>query len=403
MTDLPSANNPAFNQIVLESEPLLLSSNVEGLGQWDWNLQAGDVRWNLEEYRLFDLEPNSFGGTLQAWFKLIHPDDLERVQARVRQSLEGEVPYHDEFRVCPPRGGVRWVMGRGSLERDERGREVRMVGIHMNITERKEAERALLEREATLREVLEQQRRFVADASHELRAPLTAIQGNLELLRRYPAMPPSDRREALEDTEREARRLGRLVSDLLALARFEAGQSSKRDGVSLEEILEESALEHGSQAKLHTLKLSLPGSSTLESSASQPSVPQPSGAERRTVVQGDRERLKQLVGILLDNALKYTPVGGRITLELLRDPSGVRLEVKDNGIGISERDLPHVFERFYRADQARVRGVDPGGTGLGLSIARWITEQHGGQIALESQLGVGTTARVTLPIDGATE
>ena len=120
--------------------------------------------------------------------------------------------------------------------------------------------------------------------------------------------------------------------------------------------------------------------------------------EEKTLVQGDRERLKQLVGILLDNALKYTPAGGRITLELSRDLAEVRLEVRDNGIGISDKDLPHVFERFYRADQARVRGQDPGGTGLGLSIAQWITEQHGGQISLESELGVGTTARVILPL-----
>ena len=387
MTDLQSANNPAFSQIMLESEPLLLSSNVEGLGQWDWDLKAGDVRWNLEEYHLFDLEPNSFGGTFQAWLNLIHPDDLERVQERVRQSLESEVSYHDEFRVCPARGGVRWLMGRGSLERDADGCVVRMVGINMNITERKEAERALLEREATLRDVLEQQRRFVADASHELRAPLTAIQGNLELLRRYPAMPTNDRREALDDTEREAKRLGRLVSDLLALARFEAGQSSKREGVALEDLLEEIATELAPQAKSHTLELGNVDQGTLMPSR----------------VQGDREYLKQLVGILLDNALKYTPVGGRITLELHRDPAGVRLEVRDNGIGISETDLPHVFERFYRADQARVRGVDPGGTGLGLSIAQWIAEQHGGQIALESQLGVGTVARVTLPLSELAE
>lgn len=383
MTEPSPTDSLDFNQIVFEPEPLLLSSNVAGLGQWAWNLVGGDVRWNLEEYRLFDLEPNSFGGTLDAWLNLIHPDDLERVRERLRQTLADGVSYHDEFRVCPPGGGVRWLMGRGSLERDEQGRVVRMVGINMNITERKEAERILLEREAVLRDVLERQRRFVADASHELRAPLTAIQGNLELLRRYPAMPTHDRREALEDTEHEAKRLGRLVSDLLALARADAGQPSKCERVSLETLLQEAFTDY----QAHTGQ-GQPHSHTLELG----------GVEEKTLVQGDRERLKQLVGILLDNALKYTPAGGRITLELSRDLAEVRLEVRDNGIGISDKDLPHVFERFYRADQARVRGQDPGGTGLGLSIAQWITEQHGGQISLESELGVGTTARVILPL-----
>ncbi len=385
MTDISQADNPHIDRILLERDITQLSSDVAGLGQWSWNLVAGEVYWNLEEYRLLGLEPSAFSGTQEAWLDLIHPDDLERVRARVRQVIADGATYEDEFRVCLEQGGVRWLMGRGSLERDESGRVVRMVGINMNITERKEAERVLREHEATLRDVLAQQRRFVADASHELRAPLTAIQGNLELLRRYPAMSAQDRSEALLDTEHEAKRLGRLVSDLLALARADAGQSAKREWVSLEKLLEEAVSELGAQAQNHALELGTVEQGTLTPSA----------------VQGDRERLKQLVSILLDNALKYTPDGGKITLELTRDPAGVRLEVKDNGIGISSGDLPYVFERFYRADQARVRGKDPGGTGLGLSIAQWITEQHGGKISLESELGVGTTARVLLPLSKA--
>ena len=228
-----------------------------------------------------------------------------------------------------------------------------------------------------MREMLEQQRRFVADASHELRAPLTTIQGNLELLRRFPAMTPQDRLEALSETELEAKRLGRLVSDLLSLARADAGKKPEQEDVLLEQMLENAVSQVQEQARDYTLELG----------------PLPSSR-----VQGDRERLLQLVLILLDNALKYTPKGGRICLELIQDSDDVKLEIRDNGMGISEKDLPHVFERFYRADQARTRSNDPGGTGLGLSIAQWIVGQHGGSIALESELGVGTTARVTLPL-----
>jgi two-component system OmpR family sensor kinase len=113
-------------------------------------------------------------------------------------------------------------------------------------------------------------------------------------------------------------------------------------------------------------------------------------------VVGDEDRLKQLLLILLDNALKYTPAGGRVTLGLRHLPSAAELLVRDTGVGIAGEDLPHVFERFYRADPARNR--DSGGTGLGLPIARWIARQHGGDVTLESQLDRGTIAIVRLPL-----
>jgi signal transduction histidine kinase len=115
------------------------------------------------------------------------------------------------------------------------------------------------------------------------------------------------------------------------------------------------------------------------------------------LLEGDEDRLKQLVLILLDNALKYTPAEGAISLALRRQGSDAEIVVRDSGIGIAAEDLPHVFERFYRADPAR--GRDPGGTGLGLPIARWIVDQHGGEISLESQPGTGATVTVRLPLD----
>jgi two-component system OmpR family sensor kinase len=113
-------------------------------------------------------------------------------------------------------------------------------------------------------------------------------------------------------------------------------------------------------------------------------------------VNGDEDRLKQLLLILIDNALKYTPAGGQVTIGLRHSETGAELLVRDTGVGIAPEDVPHVFERFYRADPGRSR--DPGGTGLGLPIAQWIVEQHGGKIALESQPGHGTLVSVLLPL-----
>ncbi len=219
------------------------------------------------------------------------------------------------------------------------------------------------------------QQRFVSDASHELRAPLTAIKGNLDLLRHQPRLSAEDRRDALDDASREAERLMALVADLLALARADAGVPLRRDPVELDRVL----LEAVNDAR-HLVR-----GQRLDVARLEP-----------VEVEGDRDRLKQLLFILLDNALKYTPRSGKVSIELRKADAGVSIELADNGMGIPSESLPHVFERFYRADPARSR--DPGGTGLGLPIARWIARQHGGDITLESVVGKGTTARVTLPV-----
>lgn len=218
------------------------------------------------------------------------------------------------------------------------------------------------------------QQRFVSDASHELRAPLTAIQGNLELVRRYPAMPTTEREEALAEMEREASRLTRLVADLLVLARADAGVPLKHHTFDLDAVVLDTF--HSARQLVHGQAMHLDPFEPVQ-------------------ICGDEDRLKQVLLILLDNALKYTPEQGQITLGLQHKGGQVEISVQDTGIGIAPEDVSHVFERFYRADPGRSR--DPGGTGLGLSIAQWIVEQHGGSISLNSQLGQGTRVTVSLP------
>jgi two-component system, OmpR family, sensor kinase len=219
------------------------------------------------------------------------------------------------------------------------------------------------------------QQRFVSDASHELRAPLTAIQANLELLETHPNMSEPDRRVAINEAGREATRLTRLVAELLALARADAGVVLTSRPVDLDEIALAAVQEarHIAQGRRIEIEKLDPIKMT-----------------------GDPDRLKELLLILLDNAVKYSPDHGLITLRMLRDGACAQVAVNDHGIGIKPDDLPHVFERFYRADPAR--SADPGGSGLGLAIARWIAERHGGRIAIDSQPGEGTHATISLPI-----
>ncbi len=227
---------------------------------------------------------------------------------------------------------------------------------------------------ASLERAYQAQQRFVSDASHELRAPLTVIQANLELIEDQPMMPPEEHREVIQQASDEARRLTALVADLLALARADAGIPVRHERVELDRVLLEALREarhlaHGQRLAIRELE--------------------------PTIVSGDPDRLKQLLLILLDNAIKYTPPAGEIMAAIVRQNGTVELSVRDTGMGIPPDDLPHVFERFYRADPGRAR--DPGGTGLGLSIAEWIVHGHGGTIALDSAMGTGTTVTVHLP------
>ncbi|MGQ9586078.1 MAG: ATP-binding protein [Anaerolineae bacterium] len=227
-----------------------------------------------------------------------------------------------------------------------------------------------------LEDLFETQKRLVADVSHELRTPLTTIRGNVELLRRGAAEDEEAREEALKAIEAETARMSRMVSDLLFLAQADAGVQLDRKPVEVDTLL----LEVYRQAQLIGDSVDV----RLEH-------------EDQAVVQGDADRLKQALLNLVDNAIKYTPAGGRVSLSLYHDQDWVRIEVRDTGIGIAPEDLPHIFERFYRANRAR---GGRGGTGLGLSIASWIAQAHGGQITVESKVGQGSTFTLWLPAQG---
>lgn|GEM_PF-235066 len=226
---------------------------------------------------------------------------------------------------------------------------------------------------------LESQRRFVADASHELRTPLTTVRGNASLLGRYDNLTPEDRHAVVEQIATESERMSRLVGDLLTLARADAGQILRHEPVSLGPLLQNV----GHQARtLADGKVSVSVVSLADGT-----------------VMGDPDALRQLMLILLDNAIKYTPHGGSVTVGLRTEsragsPGIARVSVVDTGIGIAHADLPHVFERFYRADRAR----QTGGTGLGLAIGKWIAEAHGGAILVESEAGSGSIFTVSLPL-----
>lgn len=223
-------------------------------------------------------------------------------------------------------------------------------------------------------------RRFTADASHELKTPLTVLRADVERAM-HPGTVTADRMVALEEALQETARMSDLVNSLLTLARADEGRFDlHRTPVELEPLLREvyeTATILGEDAEL-TLSLA---------------------AMENGVVMGDRTRLRQLFLNLVTNAIKYTPRGGHVELSATkRAADEISIGVRDTGIGIAAADLPHVFDRFWRADRVRSRAAERGGFGLGLSISQWIVQAHGGTIAVQSRLGRGTIFTVVLPI-----
>ncbi len=216
--------------------------------------------------------------------------------------------------------------------------------------------------------------RFLGDASHELRTPLTTIRANLDLAERSD-VPENEREAILADAREEAERMGRLIGDLLSLARADSGARLEFHPVELDALLVESVRRQHQAA---------------------PHVRMTVAAVEPAVVEGDADRLRELFGILLENAARYTPAGGSVSARLeLRDGRAV-VRVEDTGIGLDAGDRERVFERLYRGSRART--LRPSGTGLGLAIARWIVESHAGTVELSDREGGGTVAEVTFPL-----
>lgn len=352
----------------------------------DGRLDYSNQRWF--EYTGQPLEDAQGWG----WQMIIHPEDLQRCTNTWIQALESGSPYQVEYRIRRGSDGTyRWHLARALPIKDDHGNVVKWYGTSTNIHDCKAAEERLAQllhseqaaraESETLNKQLAQvnktQSDFISIVSHEFRTTLTSILGFSELLSKED-FTPGEIKDYTKDINTDARRLTRLINDLLDLERMKSGKMTlKLEAVNINMVLQEVAERYRSTTT-HDIQLHLDN--------------------HLPFIQGDQDKLIQVVTNLVSNAIKYSPDGKEIILSSLRSTTDIHVSVQDHGVGIPQDAQEEIFAPYSRVDLQRTRYIR--GTGLGLAIVRQIITMHNGQIWVESTLGEGSTFHFTLPITG---
>jgi two-component system CheB/CheR fusion protein len=360
---------------------LELAQQAARIGTFEWDIPNNIIFWTPELEALYGLPPGGFEGKYENWARRVHPDDLEQAEANIQVAIQGGPAYNVEFRVLWPDGSLHWVVGKGDIYYDGKQEPQRMIGINMDITERKE---------------LEQRRDdFISMASHELRTPVTTIKANLQLAERRlkkqfePLLQPSpettkavaDLATMLERALRQVEVQSRLINDLMDASRIQA------DKLTL--MLQQWNLVDIVRDVVEEQRLVTPSRTILfEASEQEPFL-----------VLVDRDRIGQVIGNYIVNALKYSPEKEPVVVNLRQEGTEVCVEVRDHGTGLSEQAQQHIWERFYQVPgRESTRSSRIAGLGLGLHICQILVSRHGGSVGVESKEGEGSRFWFSLPL-----
>jgi PAS domain S-box-containing protein len=373
---------------------LIEAQQVAQVGSWEWDVATNALWWSEEMCRIFGLPQAPT--TYEDYMTRVHPSDRALTHEAVARASQSGAPFTFQHRILRADGAVRTLHAEGRIVLDADGQAMRMVGTGHDITERIAAEeqRAQLFIEQARRREAEQashaKDQFLATLSHELRTPLNVAVGWAHMLRGADpveggvashARPWDHRRSAAVETiYRNLQLLAQLVSDIMDASRIASGAFRIEAGeVELTTLIREAVetVRHVPQARSMTVEMRIPVEPVR--------------------VSGDARRLQQVVWNLLANAVKFGREDGRVTISLTYGPSSAEIIVEDDGPGIDESFLPHVFDEFRQADPTPSR--THGGLGLGLSIARNLVELHGGSITAANRSGGGAVFTVRLPVD----
>ncbi len=350
-----------------------LALDAARVGSLDWDLVSGEVTWDPPMFELTGF-PTNETPTIDQFLAAIHPTDAGRVRTHLAAAMEAGIWYETEFRFRRPDGREIWLEVKGLAIADADGAVSRVVGVSSDVTARKRAEAIAAGRAIELRASAQHKDEFLAVLSHELRNPLAALASGIGLLRELPAAELDPIHEMLE---RQLAQLRRLLDDLLDTERIKRGKFSlERNPVDLSEVVQSAveALRPSISRRQHDLSVSI---------------------EPALWVCGDAHRLAQVVGNVLDNACKHTPLPGHIRVEALREEMECVVRVEDDGAGIEASELEGIFDTFHQAETTLERGA--GGLGLGLTLVRQIVELHGGTVTARSDgAGKGSTFEIRL-------
>lgn len=358
------------------ADRLRMALSAGHAGAWSWEISSGAVIWSPENFLLYGRDALSGQPSVGQWLSYVHPEDLVAATQRMDKIAAGHlVELHAECRVLHPELGIRWLLWMGKLEKTIAGTPLRIVGINLDITDRKQLEQALSREDQRKDE-------FLAVLSHELRNPLAALLTGLQVLKAATSssLPV---RSVQEMMERQFRHMMRLVDDLLDVSRISNGRIElKCECIPIQTVLDQAieANESFMMAAGHKLVLSID--------------------TRPVWVDGDLTRLAQIVGNLLHNAIKYTPHGGQINLSMHIEGPDVMVSVSDNGAGIPPDMVTHVFDLFTQVEHTLQRAQ--GGLGIGLRVVAELVTRHGGSVMCQSPgVGMGSTFTIRLPVASA--
>jgi PAS domain S-box-containing protein len=383
-----TAHKQAESKLRLLTERLSLATAVARVGVWEWDLAGGSVAWDKTMFEIYGLPPTDPAARenwsepmpYERWSSAVYPEDLLAAESALQKTIADKGQRSSEFRVTLPDGEVRNILAMQKAVLDRHGKVARLVGVNIDITERRREEQV---REQRGKDQLRLKDEFLSQVSHEIRSPLSAImQFTGIVLDGLAGKINEEQREYEQIVLQNARQLQSMIDDLLEVTRLENGKLRvDLESLSVTDVVANTLDTHRGNACAKGVTLS---------SGRAPALP---------AVYADPVRLRQILSILTDNAIKFTPSGGTVKIEVQpwgRAREFLCIEVSDTGSGIDSKNVEKIFERLYQSpDPAQLNRQ---GLGLGLFICKELVTRHGGQIWVQSTLQKGSTFSFTLPI-----
>lgn len=371
----------AEDELRQSKEGLARAQKIAHVGSWTWDLVSNETIWSDELFRILGFEPNEVKPSLDLWFEMIHPSDVEIVEKLVAKARQGVIEVSAEYRMVIKDKSIRFIFAKGYNQFDEKNNPVEMYGIVQDITESKQAELSLIDARNEAESANKAKSKFLSSMSHELRTPMNAILGYGQLLESNPKEPLTEtQKKCVNHILKGGAHLLDLINDLLDLAKIDAGKVELIiEDVQAAEIIDGCLSLVSPLAEERNIDLTIPDTSEVAS-----------------LIRADRTRFKQVLLNLISNAIKYNHKGGNVIIFCQETADNMlRVSLTDTGKGIPKNKQREIFQPFSRlgAEHTEIEG-----TGIGLVVCKNLLELMEGRIGFESRVGKGSTFWIELPL-----